>query len=117
MRHILAATICLLGTSAVAEPLPALADYLATVKSDVTASGLIGIDQDRAAVFVADGRSYAAQFALDRETLKAVTENCQMANMFMSTGLCEASIDAELALSGPEVMLTIFAVRDLKPQS
>lgn len=117
MRHILAAAMCLLGTSAIAEPLPALVDYLTTVRSDVTASGLVGVDQDRAAVFVADGRVYSAQFALDRETLKAVTENCQMTNMFMATGLCEASIDAELALSGPEVMLTIFAVRDIKPQN
>lgn len=113
-----AAAFCLIATSAIgAESLPALSDYLSTVKADVTATGLIGVNADRAAVFVADGKAYEAQFALDREALNAVTEQCRMTNMFMTTGLCEASIDAELAISGPDVTLTIFAVRDLRPQS
>ncbi|WP_296222053.1 hypothetical protein [uncultured Sphingomonas sp.] len=113
-----AAALCLLATSAVgAESLPALNDYLSTIKADVTATGLIGINSDRAPIFVADGKVYEAQFALEREVLKAVTEQCQMTNMFMTTGLCEAAVDAELAISGPDVTLTIFAVRDLKPQS
>ena len=116
MRYI-ATALCLVATSAVgAENLPALNDYLPTVKADVTATGLIGINTERAPVFVSDGKTYEAQFALDRDTLKAVTEQCQMTNMFMTKGLCEASVDAELALSGPDVTLTIFAVRDLKPQ-
>lgn len=113
MRHILTLAACVLAAPAVAQDLPDLGQFTAGISGNVTASGKIGINYDRAPIFVSDGSVYDAQFALDRETLKAMA-GCEQSNMFMADGLCDAEVDAEVQVEGSNVVLTIFAVRNLK---
>lgn len=115
MRRTLTAAFCLLTTSAAADPLPGLGEYLATVKADVTTSGVLRVTPGRQSWFIsADKGAIPAQFALDRETLSKVQEHCANTSLFSG---CDLDIDAGVSVEKGSLMLTIFSARNIKARS
>lgn len=117
MRLVLVAALCLSPLSVQAEEMPDLFDYLDSIKTDVTAKGGIGFNSEGNARFLPDGQrsTFPAQFAVDRETLKQINENCVFGSfMFTADDLCSATISAEITFDGPQVNLLIFAVDNLE---
>lgn len=99
------------------QELPDLITYLNSVKTDVQATGGIGINSDGTGMFMpSDQRqTFGVQFAVDREILKQINANC-VVNSFMFTGdeLCNANIKAEITFDGARASLLVFDVTNLQ---
>lgn len=119
MRKIAAiAALACLPVAAIAEVLPNINAYLDGIKTDVTAKGSIGFNHEGKAVFVPDGRrgSHPVQFAVDRETLTKINENCTYFGYnYDPADFCQVTVNAEVWADGPIISMLIFDVTDFEP--
>lgn len=91
-----------------AEELPQLKDYLSGVGADVSASGFIRSADGERFFFYQEGvGSLRSVLALGRDGLEQVKEACSGFHG------CDVEIDAGLSVEKGELVLTVFAVRNV----
>jgi len=117
MRSLLIALLLATASPAVANDLPDLLEYLSGFKEEVSSSGGVAF-QDGKGAFLPDGINsiFPAQFAVDREVLKKMNENCEVASILPDkSSFCRAEISAEITFDGPRVSLLIYQIENLTP--
>lgn len=111
------ATLLVTAVPAFSQELPELGAYLDSVKSDIQASGSLAFGTDGRGLFLPEGerRTYTVQFAVNREILKDINENCIVNTYSISRSrMCMANISAEITFDGPSIELLVFEVSNLQ---
>lgn len=103
-----AAIITATAAPLAAEELPQLKDYLPTIETDVSATGFIRSADGEHFFFYQEGvGSMRSVLALGRDGLEQVKEACSGFHG------CNVEIDAGLSVEKGDLVLTVFAVRNV----
>lgn len=121
MRKVLAVMTALISLPAFAqESLPDLKEHLNAAKADVSSTGSFTMLPGGEVRFQPKGKtsgnSYIVEFALKRDDLKNVKENCVTTRETIAAQSkpCYIDIKAELSFDGSRANLIVFEVGDIE---